>query len=310
MISILATFALCLLPAQEPIQHELQLHSLEGLMNPAVQDAAKNLPSGLPSTPNGVEVSYPFRSAEDLLENVRTFMTPSFDPKRQSLKIERSGVGRVLLAYLQPSQNEWLTKFLEFQRHSDAWQVLLKIQVFLPPAGFKVEGDSSDFLFDGPQETEAIGGQYRNAGADLLSSPSMMILPGQKGTITVQKQSAYVSAWDMVKVQPGGDVVADPTIEIIDEGMVFVARVMQVSEKLYGLSIDLQMSRIEEPFATKKISIDGKKFEIGVPEIVTANIATMIKLPAGGGILLRSPNYEEQRDLVLLVSFQRIEAKK
>lgn len=249
---------------------------------------------------------YSFASANDLVKNAKWYMVPAFDSAQQSLKIENNGNSRVLLAYLQPVQQQWLANFLQMQREIGSWQAHMNVQVLKAPFRDAIQDYTAATVFGSTAEAEAMSKQLKEAGASVLSSPSILTLPGQLGTIAVQKQSFYVSDWKMVKVQqPSQAVVADPTIEIVEEGMVFNARALQAGTDSYGIAIDLKMSRVEEPFGTKEIMVDGRKFEIGAPQVITANIATNIKLPSGGGVMLRSPHYDEEHDLVLIFTFNR-----
>jgi hypothetical protein len=254
--------------------------------------------------------SFAFTSAEDLLHNAKLYMTPPFDSETQGLKIEKTGEKRVLVSFLGPDQQQWLTDFLQMQREIDRWQALMKVQVFLAKPGAELSNDRDATVFNTAAQAEALGEKLKQSGAELVSAPSMLTLPGQQGTISSLNQSSYVSSWELTVVQPSGNVVADPTIEVVQEGMTLKSRALQVGKDSFGISIDVEMARIEKPFATKTITVEGQEFEIGAPEVVTANIATSMQLPAGGGVMLRSSNYDDGRDLVIIVTFERISAEK
>jgi hypothetical protein len=256
------------------------------------------------------EGTFAFSSADELVRTAKLYMIPAFDPKTQGVKVENTGEKRVLVSFLKPDQQQWLTDFLQMQRGIDQWHAHMNVKVYLTPFRDATQNENAATVFNSIKEAEAMGKKLQEAGATLMSNPSLVTLPGQSGTIAVQRQSSYVSDWKLVKVQPSAEVVADPTIEVVSEGLVFDVHSVQTDADSYGIEIDLKMSRLEEPFGTKTIKLDGRKFEIGVPEVVTANIATTIKLPSGGGVMLRSPQYDEGHDLVLIFTFNRIDIEK
>jgi hypothetical protein len=252
------------------------------------------------------EAFYPFTSADDLLETVRTFMSPPFDPERQGLKIEKMGSRRLLLAYLQPAQRLWLENFLAYQAEADQWQGLIRMQVILAPDKIVLGSGGDASVFSNYKEVEAATKAFEQAGADMLLAPSLMTLPGQKAVLTISNQVAYIAGWALTKVQPSGATIADPTIEVVEDGLTLSARAFQVGEGLYGIAIEVEMAQLEQPIVTRTITIQEQDFEIGIPEVTTAKISSAALLPDGAGVMLRSPDFKDGRTLVLLVSFEKI----
>jgi hypothetical protein len=252
------------------------------------------------------DTSYPFRSAADLLDNVKTFMQPAYDEQQQNLKVENVGDRRVLLANLRPAQQQWLAHFLELQRGNDGWTADITAHVFTvaQDSGLFTDGDA--MVLGTPMEFQLQREAVVAVAHEEISSPRLLTLPGQEGSISILDQHSYISDWELAIVEPRGISVPDPTIEVIASGLVLELRVHQATDELYGLHVASELTRLEEPIPTRMITLDGTDFEISMPEVVTADIATAMLLPDGAGVMLRSPNYRDGEDLVLLVSFSRV----
>jgi hypothetical protein len=253
----------------------------------------------------------PFQSAEELLGNVRQFMQPAFDPDVESLKVDKAGDSRVLLAYLQPAQHQWLADFFEFQRQRDDWQVMLHAEFWVGSENDNIQrvmrGNQALPLSDSSQiddMRELIGrSNFRQ-----ISAPSIMTLPGQAGKLSVQDTFSYISGWKVVTVHPGEIKIADPEIDEVKDGLQLRARAIQATVDLYGLEIDASLTEVVFPKTNQKITVEGMELEVTKPKLTEAKISTALLLPDGGGVLLHSKDFKPGKDLLLLIRFVRIQA--
>jgi hypothetical protein len=363
MLALLPLLTLAWLPAQEPVQHELQLYAIPDLINVRAErrqafeqrlaldlvtvalrqpdkdagalDSVGRLMAGAlldqavkqaePTSESldrlGVlgmllesqlpDTLEPFQSADELLDNVRKFMQPPFDPGVESLKVDQAGEARVLLAYLQPAQHQWLAQFFDFQRQRDDWQVMLKAEFYV--------GKGSVAIRDSMQGNQALplsNTSQIDATRKLIiennyfqmSAPSIMTVPGRAGELSVQQKFSYVSGWEVVTVHPGERKIADPVIDEVNDGLELAARALQATDNLYGLEINATLTEVVFPQTSQKITVEGMALEVTKPKLTVANISTSLLLPDGGGVLLLSRDFKPGKDLLLLIQFERLQA--
>lgn len=258
----------------------------------------------------------PFQSTDDLLTHVQTFMKPAFEKHTHSLKIQRHGSERVLLAYLNAEQHEWTKQFLEMQRQRDKWAAQVYARLYLgdPAAIPDLEKIAKGGLQAGnglplanAAKTEEMCQRFAKANFELLTSPKVLSNPGQEAEVMVQNQLSYLADWKLVQVYPGPKEIADPVIDVLSEGMKMNSRVIQVGPNLYGLDINVEYSKAKRPIPTVHMEMGGKKYEVSLPELHTSQVETMLVLPGGGGAVFRLPNEASPgKDMFLVVEFTPI----
>ncbi len=258
----------------------------------------------------------PFHGGLDLLNHVQTFMEPAFDKHAQSLKIQRHGSERVLLAYLTAEQHEWTKQFLEMQRRRDTWTAQVYARLYLgdpnavPDLEKVTKGGlkaGNGFPLANSTKIEEMCARFDKAQFELLTSPKVLSNPGQEAEVIVQNQLSYLADWELVQVYPGPKQIADPVIEVLGEGMVMKSRVLQVGANRYGLNIDVEYSKAKRPIATVQVEMAGQKYDVSLPELHTSRLETMLVLPSGGGVLFRLPNEAGPgQELFLVLEFQPV----
>ena len=256
---------------------------------------------------------YPFDSTEELLDAVRTFMLPAYVGSGASLKVEEHDRRPVLIAYLSGEQAAWLQRFLDFQREHAEWTGTVHVQVLQAvDASHHLPPDLADAaLIPDKQAYEAQSARIVESGFHPLSDPTMTLLPWQKGELAVQNEVSYVKEWTLHTVEPGGVQIADPTVDTIEEGLVFSCRVRKVEGGSYGMHLLAHYSELQRPIPTREVHPEGQTsdlhLQVGAPELHTMDVETDVRLQDGASLRLPSVSTDGGKDLVLLVTFHRTE---
>jgi len=184
-----------------------------------------------------------FLGSQDVLDSIMTYMVPAFDDARESLKVDQTASGRVLLAYLQPSQSEWIHEFFAIQEETESWNALITAHIFiggsewLDANGF--EERATPFLKAGAME-EIVKGLKASCDEE-MASPRILTNPGMEGNLSVLTELSYVEKWEVRTVQPGDVTVVDPQIETVEEGLTMNVRVLQIADNQYGIAISYEL---------------------------------------------------------------------
>jgi len=258
---------------------------------------------------------YSFDSTEELLDNIRTYMLPAYTGSGASLKVEEHDRRPVLIAYLSSDQADWLQRFLNYQREPSDWAGTVSVQVLQAidssrhiPAGMENVSIIAD-----PQAMELDLVTLVENGFHPLSSPTLTLLPSRTGEMSILNQVAYVKDYTLYTVDPGQQQIADPTVDTIQEGLVFSCRLRKVEADKYGLHLSVQYSELQRPIPTSEVHLegqdDGLHLVVGRPELHSMSAATDVRLQDGAGLRLPSISSDGGKDLVLLINFHRTEMK-
>jgi len=258
---------------------------------------------------------YPFESEEDLMASIETYMVPPFTNSGGSLKFDIHQGRPVLLGFLTKDQSNWLQAFLKYQRIDQSWMANIQVTVLasgkdgakLPAEvqGARVVDDYDSIL----KQIDSLQAQ----GWESISSPSLTLWPWHPGDLSVLNQVSYVSGYSIETVEPGNRQIADPEIDVLQEGLVLGCRVRQVDEQNYGLHLEIDFSELKRPMKTQRVVNDQisekLNLEISIPDVRTTNMMADVRMKDGSGLLLGAPSADGGRPLVLLVQFHRVEAE-
>ena len=257
----------------------------------------------------GQENRGPFHSSGDVLDSLKTYMEPAFDSKRESLKVDQTANGRVLLAYLQPSQSEWLHEFFDLQKETQTWTALVNAHIFvggtewLDANGFAEQ--ATPFLNEGTMGV--IVDALRGSSLEEMVNPRILMNPGMDGSLSVLTEFSYVEEWQELIVQPGDVSVLDPSIETVEEGLTMDVRVLQVASDQYGLDISYELMDLIQPMKTEQLTLGGVSCRTASPEVITTSLESNLVIPSGGGAVFRTTRSSDQKEIVLVIQFQRVD---
>jgi len=256
---------------------------------------------------------YAFESESDLQSAIETYMVPPFVNSGGSLKFESHQGRPVLIGYLSIDQSNWLQAFLKYQRIEQAWMASIRVTVLAPsqdsaeiPASFraaKVVSDTNEVL----RQIE----QLQSQGWEKVSSPKLMLWPWHQGDLSVLNQVSYVSGYTIEHVEPGNRKIADPQIDVLQEGLLLGCHVRQVDAENYGLHLEIDYSELQRPIHTEQLV--GEEFppelnlQISKPDVRTTSMEADARMTDGSGLILGAPSSDGGRPLILLVEFNRVQ---
>ncbi len=246
--------------------------------------------------------------APALADALKLHMQPSFVVDRNSLVVLDNGH---LVLSASPQQHAWVSAFLAFQREPQGL-ILIKAQVLTVPQGTlaRLGLKGSAKIFEETEVFEALLEKVIAAGpeVEVLTAPKILTYPRQKATISILTQVAYVKDYTLEIVQPGDVEIADPVIEVIQEGVIFNVRVIPLAPGIYGVEVDLTQSTILRPLRTVKILIGAARHEVSItlPEVHERGLETHLTMSNGGAAIFVSPDLEDDRDLVVTLRIQQM----
>lgn len=250
------------------------------------------------------------REGDALLELVRAFMEPRFEADRHELRLLGEGS---LVARLDGGQHQWLEAFLTTQRQSAAHGGELLLISALVVSGsaeaLAAHGlDAAEQVFE-PGQLDLLDLELRRAeGVSVLQAPMLAVYSRQRATISVTNALSYVTRWERHVVEPDEQVVLDPVIETVQDGIVWEGRAVLLPDGLCGLQVALQLADVARPLTTRQVRPDPElpAQTISIPVVTTVSMASTLTLEPGAVAALMAPRDAEQ-EVAVLVSVERVE---
>jgi hypothetical protein len=249
-----------------------------------------------------------FTSVQELEELATRFCQPPLDPSQERIQADEQGW---LVCYLRPEQHDWLARFLALQSESERqWLAEVSTDWFSMSTGdvAALDMEGSALLLDGEDAVTRIRQQLERARADHLVAPRVTAFPGQHAELSTLSEVSYVKEYKLEIVEPGRQEIADPVVDVIQEGFVMNLRALQTGDALYGLRLDCSSSELERPIPTRRFKLSPAhptEVEIGMPQLRTAQVEATVLVPDGGGVLLVTNGITEGRSIAILVQFRR-----
>lgn len=212
------------------------------------------------------------RTLDPLLEMARRKL--GFQAGDERLQVE----GGSLKTLLTNGERMKLSRFLGFQRLQLRHMVRLESKLY---TGDAIEGAPDDAMHTsiyGPgtePEDLPFTGQVWS-----LSSPKMVILPGNTSELRVSNEVAYVSRYDVVEhVQPGDQRLEVPVIEKDWDGLRLRGRALWYAEDQVEVRIEVE-DRHVEGFDDATDDATGKPLHI--PRMRSRTVSFHAIVPLGG----------------------------
>jgi len=243
-------------------------------------------------------------ATESFAEIARLYMKPKFERERDKLTVVGPGM---LEATLGKEQVAWLDAFTELQRQTKKY-VEIQVRAFEGPRGaFKDNGlKAASIVFEKPAELELVA---QRLGADKritqVSAPRLVAFNRQKANIAVVNQVSYIKDWKVEIVEPGPQEIADPVIDVINEGFTIDARAVALEPRVFGLEVGFSSAWLERPIPTRKIRISAhseNEVEIGEPVVRKVNFDSRMSLADGASIVFTTASPEPDKDLAIVVT--------
>jgi len=338
MLALVATCLLAALPAAQepanagPVTRELRLYPLsQAPLSQAVSEDFRvrnrwfeNAPGPAQDavttegrdTDTRVRLNFTFEGgsapnpAPELADLATLYCEPPIDPARERIQVAEDRPG-VLLAYLQPAQHAWLTQFLALQAAGQRqWAGGLHGEVIALPRGayHKLGLPAAGQVLEDEDSIRRMREALMAAGGVVQAAPRMKTRPRQIGELSLVTPVYYVSGYEVRVVEPGAVEVVDPVIDFVPEGYVLKARVLQVSETRYGVTIDAHSTRVIRPIPVQRVPVATAvptQREIARPARRHSYHSMTARLADGGGVLIAASGTDLEEDLVLLLTLRR-----
>ena len=110
-------------------------------------------------------------------------------------------------------------------------------------------------------EAQRFEGDLARVGAANIDGPSQLTLyDGQRASVSVARQEAYVADFELTANE--GSTIADPRIDTVFEGVLFVATAKRdQSAHTTAIDVELTVCRLDHPFAEHEVEL----FEHALP---------------------------------------------
>jgi hypothetical protein len=239
--------------------------------------------------------------AQALADVLKLHMLPKFVAGHNTLTLLDNGH---LVLSASPEQHGWVADFLAFQRQPQGFLQIEARMITVPQgtmAGLGVEGSAQ--IFEEFAEFEALLQRVSalQAGVEVVTAPKILTRPLQEATASILNQVSYVSDYKLEVVEPGNVEIADPVIDVIQEGVVFRVRGVPLSPGIYGVEVDLTQSTLQRPIPTFETVIGAGRHEVSIslPQVTKRGVRTHLTLADGAAAVFVSPDDADDRDLVV-----------
>jgi hypothetical protein len=269
------------------------------LQNP---DASKSI-SDLYDTPEQREERLIRERAPVLESLIETFVRPPLRPDVDRIQLKTDGMIR---CSLDDERDAWLDAFLRLQRRTSC---MLDLQFRF------VQGARGAFdRFGLSENASVIVSQSDLAGilqdSTTVTAPRIVVWNRQQSSLSVLDKIAYVERWDVRTVEPNQQVIVDPVIREVPDGVTMGVSAVLLEDALFGAIVDVEQSRVARPIPTKKVRLatpDNREVEVAVPETTTVSLQATVMLRAGEIALFRAPLQDDAHDVAVLLSIRRVD---
>ena len=135
-------------------------------------------------------------------------------------------------------------------------------------------------------------------GANMLSSPQVLMHSLQQATLYVGDVLTYVEDWSVHKVEPHGAEVLDPKIMEVRLGTSMAARGLPLPGDKLSLSLEIEHASVAKPLRTSRVQLGSREVEIALPEISAQRVRVELTVAPKATTLLPIPS---EADKLLLV---------
>lgn len=206
------------------------------------------------------------------------------------------------------AQHEWMQSFCLRLRRDGLSLVKVETRcVEIPRDALRSLGlDTPPMGAVQPEHEVAIAQVLANAdrkeGWKLIARPEVLLHPLSQGSVAILDEFAYIKEWQVTMVQPKRTLIADPVIDVIQEGYTFEFTVTPVPENQYAVAMKFRRATVERPIETRKVRVatdPASESEISIPVVTRMTIESTFTAAKGKAIAFVTPANDSDRDLVV-----------
>lgn len=258
----------------------------------------------------------PARSAQPLVRLVRAFLQPPLQQGEEVLTVGE----RWIVAAARPEQHAWIDRFLEAARGEQAGPriVWLECECFsvaqvtylrdIEPAftglgGARDEEDArflTQVLAPGENTDAFLRALAEREGVRSIHSQRLALLPLNVGSLAVTNQTSYISDFD-VSVADNA-FIADPIVDVIQDGILVRSAVAPLENGLLGVAIDAHIAELQLPIETRDVKVPGTTtaMTIQLPNLRSTDIESAVEMAPGHIVVLAPPPLAGERTLFVV----------
>jgi len=249
--------------------------------------------------------------AHTLEQLVSTYVQPALQHAAESVRATSAGT---LVVNALPEQHAWVEDFLGGLRDFDGL-VDIQATIYSAPRGVLQEwGFAPSATLATPETLAAFLEKIEADGRfEVVQAPRLVLFPCQRAHIAVLDEIAYVRSWQVRKVEPGGQELADPDVATIQAGVTVEARIAPLPGERFGVQIGIANCSVERPIPTRTVRLEGageREVEIGVPEVKTARFDATLLLADGASAVLVTDDTHPERDLAVALTVRKVAAQR
>lgn len=122
--------------------------------------------------------------------------------------------------------------------------------------------DKRTIRVDRPALEEALDPLVASGAIEQVSAPRLMVLDGQRGSIAIVNQSAYIEGFDVRA--DAGVLLADPVVGIAEEGVMLLARPWVRPDGDVDLHLEITSIELEDPIEDRQVLVPGARSPVSV----------------------------------------------
>ncbi|HEX5051161.1 MAG TPA: hypothetical protein VFZ65_05280 [Planctomycetota bacterium] len=231
---------------------------------------------------------------------------------------------RWIVVLARPEQHAWIERFLQATRGSDAQTFQLECSYYSAPELVFLR-DIRDALVpkggtgNGADEPEAAPPKFvsqvlapgPNTDAFLKALPALkevttgqgqglVVWPLTTGHVAVVNQTAYVRDFDVEVAQAA--FIANPIIDVVQDGITIEASVAPLADSKLGLSIEVRVADLIKPIPTFTTSLGGSTVPVTIqlPNVQSTQLEAAFELQPGSIVVLAPPPLAGKRHLFVV----------
>ncbi|MEZ5977578.1 MAG: hypothetical protein R3F34_05100 [Planctomycetota bacterium] len=218
---------------------------------------------------------------QDFVADAKRWMEPTFDGTWTLAATD----GGLLVATLPSEAHTWMASWLDVLRRGEFDLADCSLRFFdAPPSTYDRLGIVDQTRVYETSQLPAL----LESGLEVITAPRLLAFMRQKCTVGITNQTAYVKDYELVVVAPGDQLIADPVIDVVQDGIEATLRVTPLPDGTFGLWMEASLSRLKRPIATTEVTLaEGlAPVTIGLPEVSTVKLRTRVVMRSGTSILL------------------------
>lgn len=235
----------------------------------------------------------------------KTFARPSFGAGD---RIEIIGQRQVAL-HATAAHHQWLAELLLAKRNAGSAEPQIDLSFTIvsgPNESFTKAGLVSAATYASESEFEAMRARLKDDRLQILHAPRVRCIDMRQARVSMTSSMSYISDYrsHIHFVGMKRQAIAEPVIEVVQEGIELRTRAMLLPSGEIGLLLEFENTELKRPVRTRKVRLASgieQEVEVSDPEIVRSRFSTDVLLSDGASASFLSPRRGDE-DLLVMVT--------